>query len=103
VATFVQSQVSHTTDDTENATGRELIDPERATRRMPSGEKRRRTIRNTAIVGMPIVSTHSRPEVQTEAEAPSGQQREAAVGVDREERHDEGHEPTRRRARARAP
>ena len=64
---FAQSHVSHTTAETENATDANWSTPSEPTRRMPSGEKRRSTMRNTATVGTPIVRTHSSPVVQTEA------------------------------------
>ena len=67
---FDQSQVSHTTAETENATEANWSTASEPTRRMPSGEKRRSTTRNTATLGTPIVSTHSMPVVHTDAPSP---------------------------------
>ena len=64
--TLRHSSVSQTTADTENATEANWSIPSEPTRRMPSGEKRRRTIRKTATVGTPIVRIQSSPFVHTE-------------------------------------
>ncbi len=65
-AMFVHSMPSHTTVETENATDANWSTASEPTRRMPSGEKRRSTMRNTATVGTPIVRIQSMPELQTE-------------------------------------
>ena len=63
---FDHSQVSQTTAETENATDANWSTASEPTRRMPSGENRRSTMRKTATVGTPIVSTHSMPVVHTD-------------------------------------
>ena len=76
---------------TENATEANWSMPSDPTRRMPSGEKRRSTMRKTAAVGTPIRSTQSMPlSHRTAVDRPAG-----------EERDDERHQPHAHDARAR--
>ena len=70
-ATVSQTSCSQTIAATENATDANWSIPSEPTRRMPVGERRRRTMRKTATVGTPIERIQRMLAVHTELKRPS--------------------------------